>query len=192
MTKRADQFARIEAMLGEIRTALASLADRQRQGEGRLDGLGESIADLAGVVQQVLAARAEHDSAVAADAKAARSAAESAFVATQALAADAVRRPGPGELAAAVAENTELTRAVHGLTAQVHQLIEQAAQTPDDGLAGVLEEVRALRALVTPAEPALQAPAPGVAEAGTATRKPPGGMGSRIPPKTPRDPGGRM
>lgn len=53
-------------------------------GVNSLDG---RVADLAQVIQQVMAARAEHDSVVASDAKAARTAAESAFVATQALAA---------------------------------------------------------------------------------------------------------
>jgi hypothetical protein len=111
MTKRADQLDRIEAVLGEIRTALASFADRGVQDAARLDGLGGSIADLAGVVQQVMAARAEHDAAVAGDVRAARAAAESASVATQALAGIATASPGLGELAGAVATLTEEVRA---------------------------------------------------------------------------------
>ena len=100
MTRRSDQLDRIEAALGEIRTALASLGERQQEGGTRLEGLDGKVADLAEAVRQVLAARAEHDGKVAADAKAARSAAESAFVATQALAAVAtgpqpVLPPGP-------------------------------------------------------------------------------------------------
>lgn len=49
--------------------------------------LQEAVGNLADVVQQVMTGRAEHDATVAADAKAARTAAESAFVAVRALAA---------------------------------------------------------------------------------------------------------
>lgn len=55
----------------------------------RLDSLNGQVSDLAGVVQQVMAQRAEHDKTVAADAKRAATAAESAFVATQVLASQA-------------------------------------------------------------------------------------------------------
>ena len=57
---------------------------------------GDEIAALAGAVREAMAARAEQDSTVAADAKAARTAAEAAFVACQALAAVAVAKPGAG------------------------------------------------------------------------------------------------
>lgn len=54
-----------------------------------VDGLQDTVAGLAEVVRQVMAQRAEHDAAVAADAHRAATAAESAFVATQVLAAHA-------------------------------------------------------------------------------------------------------
>jgi uncharacterized membrane protein len=68
----------------------------------RLDGLDGKVADLADVVRQVMAQRAEHDATVAADAKRAATAAESAFVATQVLASQtgpqpALAGPEPGK-----------------------------------------------------------------------------------------------
>jgi hypothetical protein len=61
----------------------------------RVNTLTGQVSDLAETIRTVMAARAEHDSGVAADVKAARTAAESAFVATQALAAIATTPP-PG------------------------------------------------------------------------------------------------
>lgn len=55
----------------------------------RVAALDSQVCDLAGVVREVMAQRAGHDAAVAADAKRAATAAESAFVATQVLASQA-------------------------------------------------------------------------------------------------------
>jgi len=53
--------------------------------------------------------------AVLAEAKDARSSSEAAFAGVQALASVATKKPGPGELAAAVATNTEAVRQVHDM-----------------------------------------------------------------------------
>lgn len=106
-----------------------SAQDSSDQTRAAITGLGEQIAALAGVVREVMAARLEHESGVAADARAARSAAESAFVATQALATVATNRPGPAELVAAVQEATEAVR-------QVHQAVTAPPAAPDPGPAG--------------------------------------------------------
>ena len=90
MTKRGDQLDRIEGLLTELRTALASLEKRHREGGTRLDGLAGQVGTLAGTVQQVMAARGEHEAAVLTEAKAARSASEATFAAAQSLAAVAV------------------------------------------------------------------------------------------------------
>lgn len=68
---------------------LLGLNERQIEILTRLDGLDGKVADLTGAIRDVLAAHLEHDSAVLTEVKAGRSAAESAFVATQVLAASA-------------------------------------------------------------------------------------------------------
>jgi len=85
---RGDRISAEVALHTQANTdELMSVNARQLEILQRMDGLDGKIAGLAEVVQQVLAARGEQGSAVLAEAKAARSAAESAFVATQALAA---------------------------------------------------------------------------------------------------------
>jgi hypothetical protein len=74
-----------------------------------------------------MAARGEHDATVAADVKAAKTAAESAFVGVQALAGVATASPGLGELAAAVATVTEAVRDMPG---QVQAAVKAAVTTP--------------------------------------------------------------
>jgi hypothetical protein len=86
--KTRQQLARIEAALDEIRVVL------EEQG-GALN-----LATPGGLA------------VVAAEAKQARTAAESAFVGVQTLASQATAKPGLGELAGAVATNTEALRAV--------------------------------------------------------------------------------
>ena len=87
--KRAAQtYADAEAVLAEALKIQEHLA-AQDDALTRLGGLDGKVADLAEAVRVVMAARAEHESTVSADVKAARSAAESAFVATQVLAATA-------------------------------------------------------------------------------------------------------
>ena len=109
--KRAEQtYQDAEAVLHEALQIQEHLAAQ--------DAVLTQLADsLAGAVQAVMAARGEHDDAVAADAKAARQSAEAAFAGVQALAAVATGKPGPGELAAAVATNTEAVREMHHLLA---------------------------------------------------------------------------
>ncbi|HEV2258595.1 MAG TPA: DUF1003 domain-containing protein [Streptosporangiaceae bacterium] len=132
-SERDKDFARhqfeIIERTDDVSGEVLALQRQQMNILGRLNSLDGKVADLAEVVRAVMAARAGHDSAVAADAKAARSAAESAFVATQALAAVATASPGPTELAAAVAENTEAVR-------QVHQAVTVPQPAPDPGPAG--------------------------------------------------------
>jgi len=84
MSRTGDRLDRIEQALVRAADELAAL---RRDHAEALSRVGGTVAALAETVQQVMASRAEHDGKVAADAKAARSAAESAFVATQALAA---------------------------------------------------------------------------------------------------------
>jgi len=86
--KRSDVIASEVALHTKDNTDELMTVNRQQlEILTKLNGLDGKIAGLAEVVQQVLAARGEQGSAVLAEAKAARSAAESAFVATQALAA---------------------------------------------------------------------------------------------------------
>ena len=121
--RAAKQFEDIEVITDRLDTRTQGGITEILTQTGKL---GDQVSGLAEAVQAVMAARAGHDSAVAADAKAARTAAESAFVATQALAAVATAKPGPGELAAAVAENTKAVR-------QVHQAVTAPAASPDPG-----------------------------------------------------------
>jgi hypothetical protein len=91
---RADkQFADTETIADRLDTRTeGGLTDVL----ARVNTLDGQVGDLAETIRTVMAARAEHDSGVAADARAARSAAESAFVATQALAAIATTPPPAG------------------------------------------------------------------------------------------------
>ena len=91
---------------------LMAVNARQLEILTRMDGLDGKVSDLASVMQQVLASRAEHDAAVAADARAAKTAAESAFVAAQTLAATATAKPGLPEVVKAVSAHTDALRAM--------------------------------------------------------------------------------
>src|SRR6185437_10686601 len=93
--KTADRLARIEAAMERIDGALSGFGATLDPATGgglaaglhaKLGTLDGKIADLAETIRAVMSARAEHDSAVASDAKAARTAAESAFVGVQSLA----------------------------------------------------------------------------------------------------------
>jgi hypothetical protein len=91
MTRTSNRLDAIEAALGRIEPALAAISDALNPLTP--GGLAAVIPDL----------------------RAAKAAAESSFVATQALASVAAAKPGPAELAAAVQANTEAVRQVHGL-----------------------------------------------------------------------------
>ena len=83
--------------------------DRIEQALGRLEGImsrAEHALDLA---------KPGGLSAVAADVKDAKTAAESAFVGMQTLASQATAKPGPAELAAAVKSTGEAVRQVHAM-----------------------------------------------------------------------------
>jgi hypothetical protein len=127
MTKRSDQLGRIEAALTRVEEALASQAAKAAEGRTRVEGLGGTLADLAEVVQHVMAARGEHDGQVIAEAKAARLASESVFAAAQSLAAvttehtRAVREVSEAVAGIPVppaAEATEVKAAAKGKTAR--------------------------------------------------------------------------
>lgn len=91
MSRTGDRLARLEeiaerteAAVARVEAALSALGTRQADAAS---GLDDTVANLAEAIQRMVAARGEHDAIVAAEAKAARSAAESAFVGVQALAA---------------------------------------------------------------------------------------------------------
>lgn len=86
MSRRSDQLDRIEQAFARI--------------EGRLLKLEDAV-DLS---------TSGGLSAVAADAKGARSSAEASFAASQALASVATAKPGPAEIAAAIEQGTVLNR----------------------------------------------------------------------------------
>jgi hypothetical protein len=60
MRRRADQLGRIEAALGEVSRELGRLKEQHAATASAVSSLDSKTGDLAGVVRDVLAARAEH------------------------------------------------------------------------------------------------------------------------------------
>ena len=95
MFARTRQLNRIEARLEEAAVAADSLRQHVDAIRARLILMDDRTAELASAVQAVMAARAEHDAAVADQSRRAATAAEAAFVGVQTLAAAAAAQPAP-------------------------------------------------------------------------------------------------